>query len=75
MSETAEVILGVYFAITMCTGFLACLPLLQGSRHEKKMAARVILFCWAWPILLGGVIQKGAAYLWDTADIGRGDRS
>lgn len=74
MSEAAEIILAIYVCLTVCTGLFAGAAVLQGNQREQKIAARVVLFCWAWPILMVWPIYRGVEHLWVTADISRGDR-
>lgn len=73
MSEAAQAILAVYVSATLCTGALAAIAVLNGDPREQKIGARVVLFCWAWPILIGWPIYRGVQHVWVTADIGRGD--
>lgn len=50
--------------VTLFIGFLV----LAFSTNERP-GARIILFCWAWPVMLSHGLVQALRYLWKAAEL------
>lgn len=67
----SEWLLPAYTGLTVLQLFVGLLlAIYPGSWDEEKLGARLVLTCWAWPVVLVIALVKGVLWLWDMAEWG-----